>query len=894
MKQRLAQFDWGYLAAAILPIIGFVPILKDTIVQTSDGTVHVYRILAVLQMAQTGNLWPRWIPYLHVGYGYPMFDFYPLGIYHIALFLSLFGITAPVAYNIITALAWIIGSVGMYALVRQFFPGRAAILAVMLWTYAPMRMYEVWHQGSLPTFMATAFIPWVFWGLVKVLRTPGPRSMLALALTFSAMIMSHPPVTFMTGLYLGPAALLVPLGSARRDLRLALRRFAYGAGALALAGGLTAIFLLPLFTEIRYIASSQLASDVIPYLRSQFYKPNEIFTLPLPPDQTDLLSDMPVSLGLLGGILSLLGLVALVRRRQYGLAALLLAALAFTVFMLLAVSFPVWLHIPYLAEIRASTRFLSVGALFIALAGGASLLLLPERWQWAGLTVLMPVTLLIVMPMSFANSRTVRLDNLSAPDEIHEELTNRVMGTTSYDEFDPVWGKQVPTDQPADIDAYASDPMRIQVKELDVLKQYPNLKAEQVDSNTVRVTVADERPVRFRQFYFPGWTATMDDKPVEVYPEAEFGLLTVRVPAGEHIIKLWYAGTPVQTTGTAVSAVSILILAAIWYKTRPQPVSQAATCFLSRRASLVISASAVGFALVNGLIITPDTLLFRMKSPPDKPVYMQTAVSDKSFGDYFDFLGYTVPQTTATPGDTFRITLFWHPKQIIDKDYTPVLQLVNLPVTKAWAAEEPPLLGNNHTPGYPPDHFASDPHKMRIFDDAPPYVGRLSVQLRDTATGKFVPLADGSDRIVLDPIIRINGANPSVNKMLDYKLSDSVELWCSSVKQDGDVFNFDLYWHVNKTPAQDLRLLVHGLDVSGNLVVQNDSLPMNGDYPPIYWLPGQNLIDAHTLPATPAIKTIAVGLYDSVSGERLPVTQNGQQVGDNRIMLPITQNSCQP
>jgi hypothetical protein len=26
----------------------------------------------------------------------------------------------------------------------------------------------------------------------------------------------------------------------------------------------------------------------------------------------------------------------------------------------------------------------------------------------------------------------------------------------------------------------------------------------------------------------------------------------------------------------------------------------------------------------------------------------------------------------------------------------------------------------------------------------------------------------------------------------------------------------------------------------------------------------------------------------------LPVTQNGQQVGDNRIMLPITQNSCQP
>jgi hypothetical protein len=69
---------------------------------------------------------------------------------------------------------------------------------------------------------------------------------------------------------------------------------------------------------------------------------------------------------------------------------------------------------------------------------------------------------------------------------------------------------------------------------------------------------------------------------------------------------------------------------------------------------------------------------------------------------------------------------------------------------------------------------------------------------------------------------------------------------------------------------------------------------MNGDYPPIYWLPGQNLIDAHTLPATPAIKTIAVGLYDSVSGERLPVTQNGQQVGDNRIMLPITQNSCQP
>jgi hypothetical protein len=120
-----------------------------------------------------------------------------------------------------------------------------------------------------------------------------------------------------------------------------------------------------------------------------------------------------------------------------------------------------------------------------------------------------------------------------------------------------------------------------------------------------------------------------------------------------------------------------------------------------------------------------------------------------------------------------------------------------------------------------------------------------------------------------------------------------VELHCASVEKQGELWMIDLYWHVAGRPDRDYTVFVHGLDAGGNAVQQNDYPPIGGNYPTSAWQRGQNLVDRHTLPTDPPIDAVAVGLYTSDAG-RLPVTQDGDPVPNDSIVLPLQEASCLP
>ncbi len=891
-----ARLDYGLLAAAVLPLIGILPTIGDGVIKSADAPLHAHRIYAMEVLLRSGDLWPRWVPWFHLGYGYPVFNFYPPGVFYLGGVLGLLGISTTVAFTLISVLAWILGTVGTYKLARHFLPATASLLAAILWTYAPSRLYEVWHQGSLPQMMSGAFVPWVFWGLALLAQQPSRRHLLALALPFAGMVLTHQPVTLVTGLFLAPAMLIIPIRLSRHDWKMLPKRWLYLSSGLLLGVGLASIFLIPLAAELRYVAGAQDPPDTIPYLISNFLQPFEVFEQPLPMDLTDLRFELPTTLGLVGGILGALGLIALVRCRQYAVAATLLVATVFMVFMLLDISLPVWERIPFLVQLRFPARLLRVGAVLLAVIGGASLLLLPRRWQTGGLAVGLAVALVAGLPLVYPNQVFINWDNLSALDEINMEMAEHNWGTTSYDEFDPIWGERVPLDRAPDPEEYISNPLRIVVRRNEINNLYPMLQeVEELDSATTRVVVTEQVALKFHQYYYPGWTATMDGEAAPLYAEPDFGLIAIDVPPGEHVISLRYAGTTVQSVSAVVTLVSIGLCAIFYFSERlPQPdaVANKNDEPLDSRVGLGVVAGVVGFALVNTLYITPQTLWFRYQSPPDAPVYMQTPVH-QSFGDTFELLGYTLGQGSVAPGGLLNVALFWRAERDIDREYRPVVQLVNLTRTEAWAASEPFFPGGGRTIGYPTDRFASEVHSLRVFDRTPPYVARLSVQMLDVGTGEPLRLSDGTDRVLLDPLIRINGNGSASRRSLDFRLGDAIELWCASVAPDGDQLAIKLYWH-SSAPSPDVVAFVHGLDANGDLVEQNDAPLLNGNYPPPLWLPGQNLVDEHTLPFNPDIASVAVGLYMPDDGSRLGVTQGGQPVPDNRIVLPVTEASCQP
>jgi hypothetical protein len=411
---------------------------------------------------------------------------------------------------------------------------------------------------------------------------------------------------------------------------------------------------------------------------------------------------------------------------------------------------PIWMSTSLLSQLRFPGRVLHIGTIFFAMLGGASLLLLPRRWQPGGMFALSGLVILSALPTIYPSREWVDFNNLSAADEIRYELATTAFGGTSYDEFKPNYGTSVPYDAP-DIDSYVDDPLRIRV----IDPKLDSVTITPIDMNSVRVMAGEGFELRFRQFYYPGWKATLDGIAVAVFSSAQHGLVSLNVPPGEHEVTVWREATLAQAVAPVVSVVSLSIVSILWLHGRhsvgavrelplPEP--------LDTRTGLASSLGIMGFTLINTIYIQPQTDWFRLRSPLESPAYMQTAVH-QTFGDAYELLGYTLQQNQIAPDDWLEITLYWRALRSLDGIYRPTTQLVNEGVSEAWAVSEKFFVGTFQAI-HSPEYFVSDTHKLRVFADAPGATGRILVWLTDS-NGERVKLADGSDRLLLDITIQV-------------------------------------------------------------------------------------------------------------------------------------------
>ena len=811
--------------------------------------------------------------------------------------LGLLGISAPVAFNLILAAAWIGGTLGIFALAKRLLPVRAALLAAMLWAYALPRLQEVWSQGSLSQMTAVACVPWLALGILLTARQPSRRHAVVIALPLAGILLCHLPTAVLSALFAGPVIAFLVLAPARTQPRQARARLFGLGGGLLLGVGLAAIFLLPMVAELRYVSAA--TSSGADYLADNFLQLSDFFIQPRLLDVTDTRLVIAPTLGLVPGLLALAGLIGLLVRRRFGLAALLALGIAAMLLLAQAISTPLWLSVPFMSQLRFPWRSLYVGGLFAALAGGAALLLLPARWRTAGLLIGLLGVLGAALPWTYPARESLHWDRLTAADEIQVELDDHLRGLSSYDEFQPVWGASVPLDAP-DVAAYADAPLRIGLYSLDLIRAYPDLQAEQLDDTTVRVTLTVPRPVRFRQYYYPGWTATLDGQPIEVYPEDEIGLITLDVPAGEHVIALHYAGTPVQAAGVLVTLGCLVLGAALIWTGRRQAVPDARPedSPLDLRLVGALGAGVVLFAAIYAWVIIPHTDWLRLKSPPDAPLTMQAPVG-ATFGDLYTFLGYSLDQTRLPRRRAGRHALLANGGRAGWADL-PARGPARGPESQRGVGRQPGQW--RALPGHPAGPLLSDKVRVMLFEGIPPYVGRIKVQVVDAGSGTALRLPDGSDFLLLDPLVRVPGSNPAPAARLDYTLAGRIRLECATVQVADDSLQVELDWHVlaapvgdtpgRDAPERDATVFIHALDADGQLVTQYNGPPLGGAYSTGQWQPGQHLTDTYSLPADPALTQLAVGMFWPDTGDRLAVTQGGQPVTNNMIPLPLETVAC--
>lgn len=117
---------------------------------------------------------------------------------------------------------------------------------------------------------------------------------------------------------------------------------------------------------------------------------------------------------------------------------------------------------------------------------------------------------------------------------------------------------------------------------------------------------------------------------------------------------------------------------------------------------------------------------------------------------------------------------------------------------------------------------------------------------------------------------------------------DVLELTGVEMRDEGGRLEVRPAWRVAGTPAgmsaTPLAAFVHVYDAAGALVAQSDGPPGGGLVPQPLWRPGDGLADERVIELgdlPPGTYTIALGVYDAVSGERLPATAGGRPLTDD-------------
>jgi len=110
----------------------------------------------------------------------------------------------------------------------------------------------------------------------------------------------------------------------------------------------------------------------------------------------------------------------------------------------------------------------------------------------------------------------------------------------------------------------------------------------------------------------------------------------------------------------------------------------------------------------------------------------------------------------------------------------------------------------------------------------------------------------------------------------------------------GETLTVNLYWQSDGQLRADDHVFIHLTNQEGELVVQHDGVPVQGERPTWSWLADEVLEDVYTLAIPETLEdgfySLSTGMYDFGTLERLPVVNSsGERLLDDRIQLKDVQ-----
>jgi len=130
---------------------------------------------------------------------------------------------------------------------------------------------------------------------------------------------------------------------------------------------------------------------------------------------------------------------------------------------------------------------------------------------------------------------------------------------------------------------------------------------------------------------------------------------------------------------------------------------------------------------------------------------------------------------------------------------------------------------------------------------------------------------------------------------LDLSMGESIRLRGYTLSpaevRPGDILQLTLYWEALSPIQRRFKVFTHLLDGRGYLVGQRDGEPGGGAQLTTIWSVGQQITDNYGIPVLPGTPPgeyrLEIGMYGLDDGQRLPVSDNGREVGDHVLLQSL-------
>lgn len=742
MRQARRGIDWGMLVILALSLTSAWGFINDAgLPRTNDSERYVFRTADTAAALREGRLYPRWSPHALAGYGAPIPHYYPPGAPYSAALITIFLTGSQVsAVRVLYLLAFCLGGVGMYALVTRRSGAAVGLIAMLLYTGSPYIGQTAPHvQGDLSGLLGLTLVIALLWAADRALHDDRPFNLAFVAGATAAVILTD----WRGALIALLLTLLLTLWQRRVDARARWRMVAVGVG---LGIGLASFYWLPALLELDAVTWRQ--PDVRPFDRLSF--PDIVQPL-RQLDPAALVPTPHFTIGATGLIALIGGGLALRDRGQIDFHGLFwLTGVVTLVAAVLIAPGQTWL----------------LGSATLCLAIGGSALWSLNRIDDPGSRRLLLPALVIgllfaAQPIWLTQRPPDQPRSFTPAAQVDYELqgngvavlpANAPVPVTTTDRLDPNGALR---------HSYETGTlMKVSGEQITGMAQVGALMTA-THSIELQVNTTTTTTITILTAHFPGWVATLNDRPVPLSRDPLTGLIRVSLPAGaEGDLRLTLGPTPSRTGAWIISGALLGLLAVVtWGRVRRTDETFVDLHLLDNESTRLVLL-VVGLFFVVVMVIAP---LPQLHPPPGFGLDNRQALRYRS-NVGLEALAYDLPGATYRPGDAVEFTVYWHTLRDLTANYR--VRGILIQVDPGMFLPPTPL---RHPGGYPTrrwltDRYVADPYRIPIPADVAPgqYLIGLEVfdcdQSCDNAPRLTFFADDGTQIgsvIVLPPVVTI-------------------------------------------------------------------------------------------------------------------------------------------